>query len=116
MRDLKIIVPNDRQNSGWNMDIDVVNGYPVFVPYERNTQDQRAALSAYTVKGTIPGRPDSGVDWTQLYAQNATVLDIDNAIKQNIQSNAGVPGTATQAYLPVYTKDDSGIHVVIYQS
>lgn len=116
MRDFKIIVPRDRTKENWNMDIDIIDGYPVFVQTPRNTQDQRAALAAYAVKGTIPGKADAGIDWSLLYNQNATVLDIDNAIKQNIQKDAGVPSTASQSYLPIYTKDESGIHVVIYQS
>lgn len=116
MRDLKIIVPKDKQNADWSMDIDVINGYPTLVPYERNTQDQRAVLSAYTVKGTIPGMPTEGVDWSLLYMQNASILNIDNEIKQNIQKNAAVVGTATQTYMPIYSQDDKGIHVGIYQS
>ena len=116
MRDLKIIVPEDRTTSSWNMDIDVIDGVPTYLPYERNTQDQRAALAAYTVKGTIPGLPNAGVDWSLLYNQGATVVDIDNSIKQNIQNNAAVVGTASQSYKPIYTKDDDGIHVAIYQT
>lgn len=116
MRDIKIIVPEDRTKAGWNMDIDVINGYPVFLDYERNTQDQRAALAAYTVKGSIPGKPNVGVDWSLLYNQGATIVDIDNEIKRNIQEKASVVGTATQAYIPIYTKDDDGIHVAVYQS
>lgn len=116
MRDLKIIVPTDPAKETWNMDIDVVNGVPSLMDYPRNTQDQRAAISAYMVKGTIPGKPNTGIDWSLLYMQNATILDVDNAIKRNIQNNAGTPGTATQVYMPVYTKDEKGIHVAVYQS
>jgi len=68
------------------------------------------------VKGTIPGMPDTGVDWAQLYQQNTTILNIDNDIKQNIQNYAGTPDSATQSYTPVYTQDEKGIHAVIYQS
>lgn len=116
MRDLKIIVPENRDIVDWDLDIDVIDGFPVFLEYERQTQDQRAAVATYTVKGTIPGKPDVGVDWSLLYNHGATVIDIDNEIKQNIQSKASVVGTATQSYIPIYTKDDSGIHVAIYQA
>lgn len=116
MRDLKIIVPEDRKTSDWNMDIDVIDGYPTLLSYERNTQDQRAALAAYTVMGTIPGMPNVGVDWSLLYNQGATIIDLDNSIKQAIQEKAAVVGTANQNYMPIYTKDDEGIHVAIYQS
>lgn len=116
MRDIKLIVPSDLTNSSWNLDIDIVHGYPVFVDFERNTQDQRAAVAMYTVKGTIPGKPDSGVDWSRLYNQDASILDIDNEIKQNIQDKAAITGTATQAYLPLYSKEEGKIHAVIYQA
>ena len=116
MRDLKIIVPEDRDRAGWNMDIDIIQGVPTLLEYERNTQDQRAALAAYTVKGTIPGKPDVGVDWSLLYNQGATVIDLDNSIKKAIQEKASVIGTANQNYIPIYTKDSEGIHVAIYQS
>lgn len=116
MRDFRIIVPEDRTKAEWTMDIDIIDGYPVLLPYERNTQDQRAALATYYVKGTVPGMPDEGIQWSQMYTQGSTIISLDNAIKQNIQSKAGVPGTATQTYLPIYTKDDEGIHACIYQS
>lgn len=116
MRDLKLIVPQDRNDKTWNLDIDIINGVPTFVDYVRNTQDQRAALATYMVKGSIPGRPESGIDWGRLYTQDATILDIDNEIKRNIQDKAAIPGTASQTYMPIYTKDENGIHAAIYQT
>lgn len=116
MRDFKLIVPEDPSKVNWNLDIDIIEGQPSLLPYARNNQDQRASLAAYMVKGTIPGMPDTGVEWDQLYNQNASILNIDNSIKQNIQQFAGTPGAATQNYIPVYTKDDKGIHVIVYQS
>lgn len=116
MRDLKLIVPPDRGNSSWNLDIDIINGSPSFVDYIRNTQDQRAAIATYMVKGSVPGKPESGVDWARLYNQEATILDIDNEIKLNIQDKAAIPGTSAQTYMPIYTKDENGIHAAIYQT
>lgn len=116
MRDFKLIVPAEPDKADWNLDIDIIAGAPVLLPYPRNNQDQRAAVAAYMVRGTIPGQPDTGIEWTELYEQNTTILNIDNSIKQNIQKYAGMPGTAVQNYTPVYTKDDSGIHAIIYQS
>ena len=45
MRDVRIITPTDRTKAKWVMDIYIVNGFPVYVKYERKTQDQRAALA-----------------------------------------------------------------------
>lgn len=115
MRDLKIFVPTEAGQQ-WTFDLDIVDGCPVFVDYERNTQDQRAAISTYIVRGSIPGKQDQGVNWAQLYTQDTTLLNIDNEIKQSIQNNAGIPGAPTQSYIPMYTSDEKGIHVGIYQS
>lgn len=115
MRDIRIITPIDREEQKWSMDIDIINGYPVYVPEERNTQDQRAAVSAYMVKGAVPGMPEIGIDWSALYEQNATILNIDNSIRQNIQKNATTLNTGSQSYIPVYTQDTEGVHVGICQ-
>lgn len=116
MRDIRIITPVDREKESWVMDIDIVNGFPVYVQEERNTQDQRAALATYMTKGTIPGMPDVGVDWSALYQQNATILNIDNEIRQNIQRFATPVNPSSQTYMPVYTATKDGIQVGIYQS
>lgn len=116
MRDVRIITPIDRTKAKWVMDIDIVNGFPVYVPDERNTQDQRAALATYMTKGTIPGMPDIGVDWSALYQQNSTILNIDNEIRQNIQRFATTINPSSQSYMPVYTSDKNGIQVGIYQA
>ena len=115
MRDFRLIMSTEEEPT-WNLDIDIINGNPVYLPYSRNNQDQRAAIAMYMSKGTIPGMPDMGIDWAQLYQQDTTILNIDNEIKQNIQNLAGTPGTATQTYTPVYTKDDKGIHAIVYQA
>lgn len=116
MRDFRLVVPADPDTASWNLDIDVIAGQAALLPYARNNQDQRASVATYMVRGTIPGKPDTGVNWTDLYNQNASILNIDNEIKQNIQQYAGVPGTAIQNYVPVYIKDDKGIHAIVYQS
>lgn len=117
MRDLMLIMPENPQDVTWCLDIDIVNGYPKLVPYERNTQDQRAALSAYTFRGTIPGKPDVGINWEDLYDNNEeTLVDIDNEIKQAIQANAAVPEGPNGTYVPTYkTTEDGAICITIYQ-
>ena len=54
MRDLALITPTEKTN--WCLDFDIIDGYPRYVPTERNTQDQRAAVAAYMIRGTIPGK------------------------------------------------------------
>ena len=117
MRDLMLIMPADPHDKSWCLDIDIVDGFPRLVPYERNTQDQRAALSAYTFRGTIPGKPDVGIDWDSLYEDNKTTLvTVDNEIKQAIQQNAAIPEGPNSTYVPTYsTEKDGGISIAIYQ-
>lgn len=116
MRDLKLITPTDTVNSAWSLDIDIVNGFPIFVPYERNTQDQRAAVAAYTMLGSIPGMPDIGINWNGLYSGDSeTLVTIDNSVKQAIQKYAGVPTDYAKSYTPVYTENNGKIQLSIFQ-
>ena len=117
MRDLMLTMPSDHNETSWCLDIDIVNGFPKLVPFERNTQDQRAAVSAYTFRGTIPGRPDIGVNWEGLYeTQDTTLVTIDNEVKQAIHENAAIPEGPNSTYVPVYkTKEDGGVEIAIYQ-
>lgn len=115
MRDILLIMPSEATDE-WNLDIDIVNGFPKFVPYERTTQDQRAALSAYTIKGTIPGKPNVGINWGRMYDANEnTLTSIDNEIKQAIQQNAAIPNGPNSMYTPVYEQKDGSIQLTIYQ-
>lgn len=117
MRDLMLIMPDDPKKVSWCLDIDIINGMPKLVPFERNTQDQRAALSAYTFRGTIPGKPDVGINWGGLYENNdETLVGIDNEIKQAIQNNAAIPEGPNGSYVPTYkTAEDGTIGITIYQ-
>lgn len=112
-----LIMPTDPTQTEWRLDIDIVNGFPKLVPFERNTQDQRAAVSAYTFRGTIPGKPDVGIDWSGLYNGNdETLVNIDNEIKQAIQENAAIPDGPNSIYVPTYDADADGhINLTIYQ-
>lgn len=118
MRDLMLITPQEPSQVPWRLDIDIIKGFPKLVPFERNTQDQRAALSAYTFRGTIPGKPDIGIDWSGLYENNnrETLVSIDNEIKQAIQQNAAIPDGPNSTYVPTYQADEDGhINITIYQ-
>ena len=117
MRDLMLIMPNEPHEVSWCLDIDIINGFPKLLPYERNTQDQRAAVSAYTFRGTIPGKPDIGINWEGLYENtDETLINIDNEVKQAIQENAAIPEGPNGTYVPTYkTSEDGSITLTIYQ-
>lgn len=117
MRDLMLIMPENPHETGWCLDIDIIDGMPKLLPFERNTQDQRAAVSAYMFKGTIPGKPDIGINWEGLYSgSDETLVDIDNEIKQAIQNNAAIPDGPNSTYVPTYKESEDGsITLTIYQ-
>lgn len=116
MRDLLLITPNEKEAT-WTMDFDIVNGVPTYVPEERNTQDQRAAVAAYMFRGSIPGKPDLGISWGDIYKEdyNETIVNIDNEVKQAIQEYAAIPEGPNSMYVPVYDAKEEGIEITIYQ-
>ena len=115
MRDLMLITPDEK--SDWCLDFDIINGVPKYVPTERNTQDQRAAVATYMFRGTIPGKPQLGIGWTELYQEDyeETLTVIDNEVKQAIQEYAAVPEGPNGMYVPVYQTKDEGVEIAIYQ-
>ena len=116
MRDLLLVTPSDI-DAKWCMDFDIIDGMPRLVPNERNTQDQRAAVAAYMFRGTIPGRPELGVDWSALYQENysETLVTVDNEVKQAIQEYAAVPEGPNGMYVPVYDVTNHGLELAVYQ-
>lgn len=116
MRDLLLRTPSDPEEE-WCLDFDIIDGIPRFVPQERNTQDQRAAVAAYMFRGTIPGKPDIGIDWSALYQEdyNESLVTIDNEVKQAIQTYAAIPEGPNSMYVPIYETSEKGISLSIYQ-
>lgn len=114
MRDLKLIMPVEP--APWTLDFDIIDGEPKFVENVRNTQDQRAAVAAYMMRGTIPGMPDLGIGWSGLYdSDKETLISIDNEVKQAIQKYAGIPDGPDSTYVPVYETTEDGIQLSILQ-
>ena len=116
MRDLLLITPSP--DDKWCLDFDIIDGVPKFVPEVRNTQDQRAAVASYMFRGTIPGKPELGIDWSSLYQNDygETLITVDNEVKQAIQEYAAVPEGPNTMYVPIYgTSKDGTIELSIYQ-
>ena len=111
MRDILLIY--DEKGA---IDIDIVNGEPVYVREEQNTWDQRAAVGAYLSKGTIPGMLDIGVDWPALHAQRDSLVDVDNQIKQQINSFAVTPNEKASTYTPIYRTRDGQLDVSVVRT
>lgn len=98
MRDFKILVA---ENEG--VDIDIIDGQAEYLQYEAQTGDQRAALSVYCIKGSIPGNLDFGVSWGLEFTQSNTVTQLNNEIQQQIQECAGMHSTDTMQPSDMYT-------------
>lgn len=101
MRDIMVVTPKENTDTSWNLDIDIIDGYPVLLPEINDTQDQRAALASYQAKGTIPGMPDEGIDWAQLYSRDKTLVNINDEIQKNIQDKAAST-TVSNMYIPLF--------------
>jgi hypothetical protein len=106
MRDLRILILEDK-----GLDIDVIDGEAAYVEYESRTNDQRAALSVYAVRGTMPGLPDYGVSWADQYTQDNTVAQLSNQIQLQLQQEAGfsegAPNTNSQYQAQILAQNDS---------
>lgn len=112
MRDALLIYDN---NSTW-VDLDIVDGEPTLLGTESLSTDQRAALAGYLQKGTIPGMEEIGTDWSALYDQSKTILDIDTDIKQNIQKYA-YSEYDTSNRVPIFLTSNKGeMNVAIIRS
>lgn len=109
MRDYKVNILKDNQG----IDLDIVNGEPAYLDYESQTQDQRAALAAYTVKGTVPGALDYGVGWSQQFTQQNTVLQLNNEVQLAVQNEAVTPNSQGQTYNALLLSHDGAVGAVI---
>lgn len=107
MRDCALITDVDNK---WYIDIDIVNGQPVYL-IDDQTNDQRAAVASVQAKGTIPGMLETGVDWAQMYVKEYQdgLVNIDNQIKQNIQDTAYADGGVMKQYTPLFAQTEEGI-------
>lgn len=96
MRDIMLITYDE------NLDIEIEDGFPVLLPDTVDNNDQRACVSAYMAKGTVPGAPDIGVDWSQLLMGRENLINIDNDVKRAIEDNGGTYGIEALTYYPIY--------------
>lgn len=83
-----------------------------------STEDQRAAVCAYTGKGTIPGLRSEGVDWSSLYTQEQDITQIDNTIRQDIAKYAkeNITKAGQGAYTPIYQKSADVVSVGVIKT
>lgn len=116
MRDVLIVTP-PAEGEGWNIDIDIINGMPRYVPSVKSTQDQRAALAALICKGTIPGMEEEGVTFGNLLDDDNTLVDLNNQVQRQIQKYAayGDEDTLIQ-YIPMYNIKEGTVNIAVYRA
>lgn len=69
---------------------------------------QRAVVSAFTQKGTIPQLPNTGVEWVELLTGNVIPAEINSQIMNQIHECAD-----TYEYIPKYLIVDKQLVVSI---
>lgn len=112
MRDVRIITPSD--DSDWNLDIDLINGVPDYLDTDAQSNDQRAALAAATIKGTVPTLLGYGVSWGDVFTRTASIVQFGNEITQQIQEYANSTD-ANVSYSPLVVSSEEGVGAVIYK-
>lgn len=85
------------------------NGELNFISGEEEVK-QRAIVSAFTQKGTIPQLPETGVQWAELIVGKVTPSEINSQILSNIHECAD-----TYGYIPQYSSLNNNLVVTIGQ-
>ena len=97
------------------LDLEIEDGFPLYLPEDASNNDQRACVSAFMVQGTVPGALDTGVDWSMLMEGKESLIQLDNSIRRNIESNGGTYGTSYETYVPIYFNEAGnklGVNVI----
>lgn len=90
----------------WCLDIQMENGRARQLPLGIENNVQRAALAAYILSGTIPGQRSVGVPWADYDTGEASIVDMDNIVKRQIDTYAG--SGFVQGPMPLYIPDETG--------
>lgn len=119
MRDIKIIQPVE-DGGDWDLDIDIVDGEPIWLESNQSA-GQRSALAAYTAKGSIPGMPDVGVQWSDYFQEQDTdgYISIDNQMKQAVQAYGISPDSSDlkESYTPFASiNTDGSLSVQVFRT
>lgn len=117
MRDIKLMQPPSPEEE-WNLDIDIIDGYPTFLDMAEMTSDQRAGVAAYVSKGSIPGMLTVGIQWSDYFQQESSdgYVKISNQMSQMVQTYGSSPEDrqSNKMYYPLAVLgEDGGITVQV---
>lgn len=76
--------------------------------FGENEIEQRAILSAFLQKGSIPQLPETGVEWAEFVTGDITPAEINSQVLKSIHECAN-----TYSYLPYYSYIDDKLLVSI---
>jgi hypothetical protein len=121
MEDPLVIIPKTLEESElYHMDIDIHKGWFAPVPglagdNTTNCIKQRSCVAALVQSGTIPGKEDFGAEWGKFIANDITIVELDNQVKQNMATIAGEEN-ALNLPMPMYLEDKEtgGIRLFMY--
>lgn len=115
MRDIKLFVDEDSHI----VDIDIIDGEPTWLDFDKQTGDQRAAVACFVSKGTLPGNLDFGISWGQMYTTDSTLIDFSNELQQSVQhatEDLASDYTVADSYNPQIVLSGSDLGVIITRS
>lgn len=72
---------------------------------------QRAVVSAYLQKGTIPQLATTGVPWLEVLTGTASLLEADASARQHIQELSG-----SYAHVPVFTTENNKLICTVQEA
>lgn len=103
-------------SDNYNLDLNIFNGEPVFLAMEEQTDDQRAAIVAYKIEGSVPGALGDGIDWSNFYDGKGTLVDVNNEITQQVQSAVknDLSNAGQNMYIPIYDKSEKDGQITIH--
>lgn len=100
---------SEEQEPNWDLQIDS-EGQLKFCELKAEEQ-QRAVVSAFLQKGTIPQMTDTGVDWTGMLTGEVSPAEINSQILDNIHNLAD-----SYAFTPHYSTIGDTLYVTIKET
>jgi hypothetical protein len=79
-------------------DFQILSSGELALVFGEQEEQQRAFISAFTQKGSIPQLPMTGVEWAELLVGERTPSEINSQIMDQLHNCAD-----TYSYLPKYT-------------
>lgn len=81
------------------------------VLYAENAVKQRAVLSSFTQRGSIPQLPDVGIDWVEFLTEQRSAAEINSQIFTSMHEYAN-----TYDYIPKYETSNNELTVTIEEN